>query len=83
METNDVLPIITRLLSDTQLQLEAAGYPTNLVSIGIERARGMATSKARGIRPELYPYAFQDILTLELANVKDWVERTLSAALTP
>jgi len=73
-----VLPAVTRMLSDTQLQLEATGYPAGLVRMGIERARGMAASKAQGIRPELYGSAFQDILALELSTVENWLVRQLA-----
>jgi len=76
-EASKVLPVITRLLYDTQLQLEAEGYHPPLVRAGIDRARGMAASNARGIRPERYGAAFVDLLAFELARVKDWLDREL------
>jgi len=75
---HDVLPAVTRMLSDTQLQLEAAGYGASIVRMGIERARGTAASKAQGIRPELYASAFQDILAHELSHVESWIVRQLA-----
>lgn len=71
---------ISGIIAATQLQLVAEGYPPGLVSMGIERARGMATSKARGIRDEVYELAYRDMLIYELSTVKDWVERTWAAA---
>jgi hypothetical protein len=58
-----------------QLQLETEGYPSGLVSVGLERARGMAAQKARPVRPSAYDAAFSDILIDELKGVRDWMDR--------
>lgn len=74
------LTTATRLLAETQIQLEAEGFPPTLVARGLERAQSSAQAKARPISPAIYGQAFLDLLVDELKGVREWMQRVRSAS---
>ena len=66
-----------RLISITQLELEAKGYPPLVVRAAVMRARGTAEFKTRDISAPIREQAFLDILRAELGRAETWVAQEM------
>ncbi len=58
-----------------ELELEAKGYPHQLVSAAISRATGAARKKAQPLSPSIREQAYYEFLVDELKHVEEWIGR--------
>jgi hypothetical protein len=58
-----------------ELELEAKGFPPQLVRAAISRATGAARRKAEPLSPSIREQAYYEFLVDELKHVEDWITR--------